>query len=463
MHVAPRTEMFQPSSSGTASRSFFYTFYSFLLLLTLYMIVVKINYEAGAPNDDALFDAKRLLVSDQGDQITQIVHLTIFALVFYGTCISDWRTMFLSISVPYIIACVWCIVSFTWAIDPGASIRRSIFTCILLFSTANTVRLIGARRTIEVLYTFLGLAMVCSLLAVCLSWIPLFSFAVHPSNEADPSVVGAWRGVFWHKNTAGPIATVALVIFMHVGLDKRRRMDWFLFACSAIFLIGTKSKSAIAMAVVVLVIGWLYRSFCSKPGGAKVFGWIALYILASLTILALCEYDLIYEYLTDPASVSGRVAIWLSMSTYIKSHLWFGSGFGSFYGIGYSSPIFTVAIQKFVLGVIQSHNGYIEVLASTGLIGLSLALFALVVWPAYRFFSLRPRDARLYAVCFSMWFYGLLANFTESQFFSLDKQIWLLVVIAISMVHNTATMRTEGRTRRPISRGSSQRGELAVN
>jgi hypothetical protein len=62
-----------------------------------------------------------------------------------------------------------------------------------------------------------------------------------------------------------------------------------------------------------------------------------------------------------------------------------------------------------------------------------------------------------------MWFYGLLANFTESQFFSLDKQIWLLVVIAISMVHNTATMRPEGRTRRPISRGSSQRSELAAN
>ncbi|WP_284313001.1 O-antigen ligase family protein [Labrys miyagiensis] len=433
----------QPSSPVTADRSLFYRFFSALLFLTLYMIVVKINYEAGAPNDDALFDAKRLLVSDQGDNITQIIHLTIFVSVFLGVLLSDWRAMFLSISIPYLLACAWCILSFLWAIDPGASVRRSIFTCILLFSTANIVRLIGTRRTIEVLYVFLGLAMVVSLIAVCLSFIPLFSFAVHPGNEADPSVVGAWRGVFWHKNTAGPIATVALMVFMHVGLDKGRRLDWFLFFCSAIFLIGTKSKSAIALAVLVLLIGYGYRSLASKSGGGKAFGWLTLYVLANLVILALCEHDTIHAFLTDPANVSGRVAIWLSMWTYIKSHLWLGSGFGSFYGIGYNSPIFTVATEKFVLGVIQSHNGYIEVLASTGLIGFALAIFALVIWPACRFFMVRPRDARLYALCFSIWFYGLLANFTESQFFSLDKQIWLLVVIAISMVHNKATMRAE--------------------
>jgi exopolysaccharide production protein ExoQ len=443
MRTLQNPAMQQPSSSATAGGSLFYSFFSALLFLTLCMIVVKINYEAGAPNDDALFDAKRLLVSDQGDKITQIVHLSVFACVIYGVLVADWRTMFVSISVPYLLACGWCILSYLWAIDPGASLRRSIFTCILLFSTANIVRLIGTKRTIEVLYAFLGVAMVVSLVSVCLSWIPLFSFAVHPGNEADPSVIGAWRGVFWHKNTAGPIATGALIVFMHVGLDKGRRLDWFLFLCSAIFLIGTKSKSAIGLAVLVLLVGYGYRCLAASKGGGKAIGWLTVYVIANLAILAYCNYDAIHAFLSDPANVSGRVAIWLSMWTYIRSHLWLGSGFGSFYGIGYDSPIFRVATEKFVVGVIQSHNGYIEVMASTGLIGFIIAIFALVIWPAYRFFSLRPADARLYAMCFSLWFYGLLANLTESQFFSLDKQIWLLVVIAISMVHNKATMRAE--------------------
>jgi exopolysaccharide production protein ExoQ len=161
---------------------------------------------------------------------------------------------------------------------------------------------------------------------------------------------------------------------------------------------------------------------------AFVAFWIAVFTWA--------EWDLVMRFFSDPENLSGRIGIWESVMPFIETHPILGSGYGSFWAIGYSSPIYETAVTEFVTQIGHSHSGYIEVLLTTGLVGLTLAIIALMIVPYYRFANPLNSDVKLSAMLFSMWLFGMLQNFTESQFFSPDKQSWVFVVIAITVIHS---------------------------
>ncbi len=418
---------------------------SVLLFCLLYTVVVRINYEAAVPNDVKDYLGQSIASNMDGNSLKRISYLIIFLIVIIVCCINDWSSILKSISIPYLVACAWCVISCVWAIDPGASIRRSANTIIILISAATLVKFLGPKYTLMVLYYFLTFTLLASVIAVAFSSVPLFSFAVHPPNESDATLVGNWRGLFWHKNVAGPVMVTSMFVFLHFALNRKKPIDWILFAGSMIFLVGTRSKTALALAFIVIIIGILYRSMASKRSGNTLFALLFFYLLAAIIVLGIADHEQIYAFFTNPENLSGRVAIWISLWSYIKDHIWLGSGYGSFWGIGYQSPIFSLAISQFVLEVTQSHNGYLEALTTTGLIGLVLAVFSLVILPFFRILRGRHEDSALYALCLSIWLFGVLQNFTEAQFFSPDRQVWIFVVIAISIVHNNEMSRLRRR------------------
>ena len=77
------------------------------------------------------------------------------------------------------------------------------------------------------------------------------------------------------------------------------------------------------------------------------------------------------EVFDDPASLTGRVQIWPVLLDYVSNHLWLGSGYGSFWAIGDASPIFEFD-NSWLMTIDHSHNGYLETLVHTGVIGLAL-------------------------------------------------------------------------------------------
>ncbi|WP_413989294.1 O-antigen ligase family protein [Labrys okinawensis] len=415
------------------------------------LILVKITYLAAAPASDPDQNVAALLEAADGDDSKKFFYILFFTSVFM---FSGWRKMFDSISIPYRLAAVWSVMSCLWAIDPGISIRRSLSMVMILLVIGTSTRILGSRRTLQVVYWFMAIILVTSFVAVvgALAGITVFSFALHPADEVDTSLIGAWRGVMMHKNVAGAVMTHASVIFLHFALNRKSKIDWLLFVGSVIFLVGTKSKTSLALDGFILGVGLLYRMAALK-GGLKLFFASVLCFLAAGAVICFTLWDQITIFFSDPANISGRVAIWTSLLTYIKGHLWLGSGYGSFWAIGYNSPIYAIAIEPFVYGVGHSHSGYFEILVTCGVVGLMLALYALIFWPFYRFLSIEPRDASLGALCMSLWLFGVLQNFTESQFFAADKQSWMFVVIAICLVQNvTVDRERELKRRRELPR-----------
>lgn len=410
-------------------------FCSACLVVLILTIIVQINYNPAVPSDKNEFLDQAVLGTQGGDSYKRYIHLFIFLIILGLFCIKNFRIVLSAISVPYMLAAMWCLLSCAWAISPNTSLKRSFGMFILLIGTSTIVNIIGSARAIKLLYYVFAVTLILSLISVALSSMPLFAFAVHPANEADASLIGNWRGVFFHKNVAGPVMTHAAALFLHFGINRRSRYDWLLFVASVLFIIGTRSKTAVALLIIILVAGLVYRAFFKRQNGSVNFCVFTASFLLCLLVMGIVEADAISKFFNNPLNLTGRVAIWMSLMDYIKLHPWLGAGYGSFWGIGYASPIFKVARSDFVLTVLQSHNGYLEILATTGVIGLALALVALVVVPFYELCTGSRQNADLNALCFSMWLFGILQNFTEAQFFSPDKQSWIIVVIAITIIH----------------------------
>lgn len=417
-------------------------FFGVCLFAIFYMVVVLITYNAAASTSAKEELLQTVAAGADGDSSRQILYLLTFVLVLSAALWTKGLKVLFAIPLPYNIACFWCLVSFVWAIEPGISMRRSIGMYIVLQATCIAVQCLGTQKTLRVMYLFLVGVLVASLVSVALSSIPFFSFAVHPADEVDTTLIGAWRGVLPHKNVAGAVMTHASVVFLHFALNRKKLVDWLLFFGALLFLVGTKSKTSAGLAGLILGLGVVYRYVVAQRGGNSAFGMLMLCIVVTIVALGFADYDKVSDYLSNPDSFSGRVAIWTSLLTYIKSHVWLGSGYGSFWAIGYDSPIYAIATNDFVRAIGHSHSGYFEILLSTGVIGLVLAFFALVIWPLVRLLQARPRDANLFAMCFSLWLFGILQNLTESQFFSPDKQSWIFVVVGICVVHNISLRRS---------------------
>lgn len=421
-------------------------FFQIVLLALLYMICIHLRY---APANDSLEAVENLdgevLAAQAGSAFRQLFYFGIFGIVTAMAFYIRGTKHLHSISYAYLIACAWCLLSAVWAIDPGISIRRSLGMVVVLATMAYTIDMLGARIVVRLMYLFLGLSVVASIIAALLSPIPLFAFAVHPANELDPALIGTWKGVFRHKNVTGAVMAYATVIFFHYTWRRRTWMDIVLFLGAAFVLYKTNSKTSLGWVGVSIMFSYiLYRCRVGNPSKRILFWYGFILLIATAGMLTAMNWDLVYAYFSNYESLSGRVAIWASIIPYIRDHLLLGSGYGSFYAIGEASPMLRLGVNKVVAGVGHSHSGYFEILLTTGIIGLILALVALVFLPFYRFWTASDRDLPLASMGAGVWFFGVVQNFTEAQFFAPDKESWSFVVVFILVMHTRYIARLRG-------------------
>lgn len=422
-------------------------FFQCVLLALFYMICVNLRY---MPANDAYAAAENLdgevLAAQAGSAFRQFFYFALFGVVtvvvFYIRGLKNLH----AISYAYLIACIWCLLSATWAIDPGISIRRSLGMVVVLASMAFAIDILGARKTVRIMYIFLGLVVVASIITASLSSIPIFSFAVHPANELDPELIGTWKGVFRHKNVTGAVMAYATIIFFHHSWRRRHWLDIALCLGAVLVLAKTHSKTSLGWVGISLMFSYiLYRCRVGNPSKRILFWYGLVLLVATAGMLVAMNWDLVYAYFSDYETLSGRVAIWASILPYIRDHFLLGSGYGSFYAIGEASPMLRLGVNKVVAAVGHSHSGYFEILLTTGIIGLILALVALVILPFYRFWTASDRDLPLASMGAGVWFFGVVQNFTEAQFFAPDKESWSFVVVFILIMHtrHVAALRGE--------------------
>ena len=367
----------------------------------------------------------------QGSLANQIVWPT-FACIACGLIVKNFSNtrLLLSLSRPMILLLLWCIASVTWAIEfEVAAIRVVRLLLVVFVSTAVIASLHSPRRVYDILLFVTGISLVLNLA------VSIFLPAI------GQDALGNFTGLHSHKNTAGIMGMVTMLLWLsgarHAGRG-RKQIGFIAGTCLAVlFVVATGSKTAltVSLGVPLIVVPFLYlrRNFNGKlmvPTGFLITA-IALCVLMTMSFNATQLGDLPGIVLSD-TSLTGRTGLWQWMIQEIVKRPWAGHGVGSFWNTSAANALQRIG-PEWLQSITQAHNGYLDVLATIGIVGVALLgvlLFSIIGLGWHSLCGGLVSGARsLIEGLWSIAIATVLYNFSESSFLSAGSVLWFILVI----------------------------------
>ena len=135
--------------------------------------------------------------------------------------------------------------------------------------------------------------------------------------------------------------------------------------------------------------------------------------------------------MSDP-TYTGRDEIWSFALDSLAQRPLFGFGFEAFWRTPELLAAWTYH-ESWGLRASDAHNAYLNLAVTTGLVGLALALWWIVVQPFadYRRARALGADPALTALFLQIWLFGLCSSGFESEFFRGGSEVWFLMVASI--------------------------------
>lgn len=370
-----------------------------------------------------------------GDAVRQVCYLSVLAVILCGAL--QLRGLAALRAIPPMLALLigWCVLSASWAAAPEIALRRALLEAVLVVSVVLSVDTVGAQRSLALWRWVLGLILVVNLVS-----IPFVASAVHQAGEIDPDLVGDWRGLFGHKNVAGSVTAVTVMLFLFSAIERKKMIDWLLTAVALVFLVMTRSKSSLGLLPVALLAGFAYCLGWRRKLDRTIALIVGLLLIgAAATWLAL-DWDAVRRLLEDPSGFTGRTEIWQAELSYIRDHPFLGSGFGTFTDTGGPSPLVQYVSGDWVRSVSHGHSGYLQMLFMLGGIGLAFSLLAFIAVPIAQFWKIDKRITLFRGLLFSIFVFLILHNLLESDFFQDDGAPGVVVLLMMALL---ATARRE--------------------
>jgi O-antigen ligase len=185
---------------------------------------------------------------------------------------------------------------------------------------------------------------------------------------------GALRGIFPHKNLLGAAMALAILVEWHLSGGKswsRAVKGLFLCAYSAL-LVLSNSVTSIVTIFLTLVVMWVFRVLYRKYRVPLV----ALVLFVMVTVSAFAVAGVNAEVLTGlvgrSSDLTGRTELWDAVVSMIHKHPILGFGFSGFWK---DASAESAVVETHILWTpTYSHNGYLEITLSLGLLGMFLFL-----------------------------------------------------------------------------------------
>lgn len=382
------------------------------------------------------------LESAKGDIVRQLLLGTLF-LVLLGVAgpvamLPGHRRGWLSwlpLPVSIILLLVYCLISVSWAIAPAVSLRRFIFTAMVIWILFRAVAELGYARTLQLVRWTLIVVLVANYASLLVPGVGLQP----DSPGGDPSVVGNWRGLLPHKNLAGAVCAFTILFFLFDRRSVPPYLSVALVAASAIFLYFSQSKTSQGILFVAILTGLVIRPYSTHY--RALLGPL-LFMTAGLLLLLVPLYiEDASALLNDPEALTGRSQIWPILLTYASEHPLTGAGFGSFWQIGQEGPIWDFTSGWIAQYAGHGHNGYLDMLVTIGAPGLAIVIVALFLWPAMRLLLSHAISKDCRALLLSLLFFCAGHNLTETSL--MDRisvvQVFLMLTIALIYVQSQAS------------------------
>ncbi len=334
----------------------------------------------------------------------------------------------LVIPLPIMFALGYCAFSLSWSIAPQVGARRLLLTTVIIWSVFASVRHLAFETVVGLLRTALFAAVLGNIATAVL----LPRIGVHQADDVlDKNLIGEWCGFMMQKNIASAATAYAILLLLFGG--GRRSWNWRVpaLAVAAFLLVKTGSRTSIGMCCGAALLGCVYLGYNARYRIALLVSLI-LALLAAAALPDLLQVDLASPF-RDPKVLSGRLDVWDVVLRYSHDHPLRGAGYGSFWDVGPASPVFLYG-KGWVVDLAQGHDGYLDLLATIGIPGLSIVVFAVLVLPLFRVLASRAAEGARGAMLISTIMFCAGQNATETSLFDRDSISQVMLMFAVALV-----------------------------
>lgn len=405
---------------------------------TLTLIIFWVSFEPFAGDN-----VSGEITVSTGNLVNQLGFTAVFAMVLFSLlAFTPPAAIVRLLSFSWMVVIAMLAVSVAFAPDFDSALRAFLFTTIGLLTAAGLTVLPKSADM------FCRSVLIAGGAVLFLSYIGLILFptaAIHQASSIEAQHSGLWRGVFTHKNIAGPImATLTFAgIYMY-----RRGMRWpgvLLTIAAFLFVMNTGSKTSVALVPATILLVVIPASVGMRPLGALIV-MLAILGAHALTVgtVFVPVFDDILRMFAPTTTFTGRVEIWEFAKDYVMQNPLTGFGFDGFW----QTPNTLMAERVFDQTwdprlIVHGHNGFLDVALNFGLVCLVLAIWLLVIAPAIAYANtVRNAENGYMADFFFMIiaFTGMNAAL-ESFYFQRSDPIWLTLIIALFGLRMTSRFR----------------------
>lgn len=321
-------------------------------------------------------------------------------------------------SWPLLLLGALTLISAAWSIDPGLTLRRGL----AVFMTLVFALWLAAR------YSWRDLIRLIALMFAVLAMGSLIAGALFPGFGVMHEIhVGAWKGLWWEKNTLGGYMAFAGLAFAAAGAAARSKLErrvWFGLIGLAVLLVILSTSRTALLALSVGLAGPAAIALARRGFGFAVLsvfsGLCGVCALAGVLIIG---PGVILEALGRDATLTGRTEIWAALGDAIAARPWTGYGYGVFWEVD-DGPVFWVR-QATVWPVPTAHNAWLETALSLGLPGLVLAMAVFLSGLLRAMLRLFAGIETYWALPFLVAWLGV--SLSESNLLVQNGMVWMLL------------------------------------
>jgi O-antigen ligase len=324
--------------------------------------------------------------------------------------------------------------------DKGAALRAVMFSMIAVMTVISVIMLVKDERSLQRI-----LATAClSILGIC--YFGVFAMpeaARHLGEIFEPANEGLWRGIYPHKNMAGPVMAVFVFVGVYLLRSGQRQMGIAVTLLSVVFLLQSGSKTSAATVFLVLTI-ILLPSIIGLRGLGLILFAIILAAFATFTIGSLLFKPVheLLEAVAPGANFTGRLTLWEFAISKIREYPLTGYGLDSLWGKPVVMEMETPYDSAWDFrGIVHGHSSYLDAVLELGIPGACVVFFVVIIQPSIDYLRARPLRANIYAADFFMMVivFTSLNAFMETFFFRRADPVWMMMVLGIAGLRLTTT------------------------
>lgn len=246
-----------------------------------------------------------------------------------------------------------------------------------------------------------------------------------------PPHVGAWRGVYIHKQYLGTQMSLMFAFFLILFKSEfwRQKRHLTLLGLTLSLFLVLASKSSTGLINILLLSGCIYifqlRRF--RPDILAFIIITTILTLGSIMIYLVENAAVIVGFLGKDLTLSGRDQLWGAILEMVNRRPLLGYGYEAFWYVKGQSSLPGLVWNLIGWDAPHAHNGLLEILLSLGWIGAGLfgLTFLNNVWRSLQRMAFNPSATSYCSMVFLI--YIVLTNITEKNFFG-SNLTWILYV-----------------------------------